>query len=81
MTDLKLSKQEQNAAHEFMNREGFIFKAPGTFFDDVCSEGIDNAEIVYKYIAERLEMMARSYNFLARDGRCFAKENACRCKI
>lgn len=56
-----LTEAEDKAAHEYMSREGFVFKVPGCFMDDVCSEGIDDASAVYEFIAECLESAARSY--------------------
>lgn len=57
----ELTKQQRAAMQEWMSRPGFWQYVPCAFFDDVCSEGIEDAEPIFSAIADRLEQAARSY--------------------
>jgi hypothetical protein len=57
----ELTPQQKKAMQEWMSRPSFWQFVPGAFFNDVCSEGIEDAQAIFIAIAERLELAARSY--------------------
>lgn len=56
------------AAEEFMSRDNFFTAAPRSFMDDVCSEGVDECEVL-RLITDRLEEKAREYAWAFRECR------------
>ena len=56
-----LDQMSRNAMFEWMSRQQFIQVIPHSFWNDVCSEGIEDARPIFKEIAMRLKRLSEMY--------------------